>query len=86
MIIEFLKSLNISFYEFAIITTSFPCIFISHVPNFLVTKNLNLISKLFTILFIKFFIIMHISSNIVQDDIFFRFLLGYQCFVLSMFL
>ena len=47
---------------------------------------LPLISKLFTILLIEFFIIMHISSNIVQDGIFFRFLLGYQCFVLSMFL
>lgn len=45
VIIEFLKSLNISFYEFAIITTSFPCIFISHVPNFLVTKNLYISSR-----------------------------------------
>ena len=45
VIIEFLKSLNISLYEFAIITTSFACIFISDIPNFLGTKNLYVSSR-----------------------------------------
>ena len=45
VIIKFLNGLNISFYGFAIITISFACIFISHIPNFLVTEKPQKVSS-----------------------------------------